>query len=576
MKRRSFFAILLLAALPMLVAWAISPNPNRPSTRPLIPLANRSTDQRVFLDRADILTKNPNDSFMMLIGNVVFTKGGMIMKCDSCHYYSETESMNAFGNVSMEQGDTLFVYADELDYDGIAEIATLYANPGRKVELINRDVKLETDIFVYDMAIELGYYEVGGKLTDPNNTLTSLKGEYAPNTKEANFYIDVHLNSRDSKDTLDIYTDTLLYNTNTKIARLYSPSKVINDRGTIFTSLGIYDTDSSATTLFDRSTIVTKQGQTLTADTIFYDRLAGFGEAFGNMILTDSAHNAEIRGQFGFYDEINDSSFVTGNAQLREYSQGDTLYLHGKYIQSFRRIDSTFIDADTILGTPETIRLDTTHVAVVYPRVRFFRSDMQGICDSMRFEQKDTMLHMLINPVVWSENRQIFGNIIDLKLNDSTIERAILPDWGFSAEHIEGPHYNQISGKKMTAYFKNGEMRQLDIDGNVEIIMYPEENDSTINKIVNAESSFLQALFKGRTTEKIKMWPESKGTVTPLFISKKSQYLLPKFKWFDGVGPDSPESIFTVPQEMEDMMSENGRKPPYIKIKPKSRLHQMF
>ena len=128
----------------------------------------------------------------------------------------------------------------------------------------------------------------------------------------------------------------------------------------------------------------------------------------------------------------------------------------------------------------------------------------------------------------------------------------------------------------MTAYFKNGEMRQLDIDGNVEIIMYPEENDSTINKIVNAESSFLQALFKGRTTEKIKMWPESKGTVTPLFISKKSQYLLPKFKWFDGVRPDSPESIFTVPQEMEDMMSENGRKPPYIKIKPKSRLHQMF
>ncbi len=32
----------------------------------------------------------------------------------------------------------------------------------------------------------------------------------------------------------------------------------------------------------------------------------------------------------------------------------------------------------------------------------------------------------------------------------------------------------------MTAQFENGEMKRLDIDGNVELIMYPEEADSTI------------------------------------------------------------------------------------------------
>ena len=187
MRKGSFFIVMLMLALPALVAWAVSQRPAAPDIRPMIPSADRSAGNRVFLERADMLTKHPEDSFMVLVGDVVFTKGPMIMRCDSAHYYAESESMDAFGNVSMEQGDTLFVYADELQFDGNTEIATLYADFGRKVRLINRDVTLETDIFIYDLGIDLGYYEVGGSLTDPSNTLTSRYGEYAPSTKEANF-----------------------------------------------------------------------------------------------------------------------------------------------------------------------------------------------------------------------------------------------------------------------------------------------------------------------------------------------------------------------------------------------------
>lgn len=114
----------------------------RPVIRPQIPSADR-TSGRVFLERADRLRKATSDSFMVVVGNVVFTRGPMIMKCDSAHYFPDTESLDAFGNVSMEQGDTLFVFADELAYSGPEEIATLYANPGKKVRLINRDVTLE-------------------------------------------------------------------------------------------------------------------------------------------------------------------------------------------------------------------------------------------------------------------------------------------------------------------------------------------------------------------------------------------------------------------------------------------------
>lgn len=561
MRRGSFFALVSVLALPALVLFA-APEVKRPEIRPTVPTADRSAGNRVFLEHANLLRKAETDSFMVLVGDVMFTKGPMIMRCDSAHYFAETESMDAFGNVSMEQGDTLFVYADELNFDGITEIATLYADPGKKVQLINRDVMLETDVFVYDLGIDLGYYEVGGTLTDPSNTLTSLKGEYVPSTKEANFYVDVHLNSRNSTDTLNIFSDTLYYNTNTHIAELLSPSTVINARGTIYTSYGIYDTDSNRSTLYNRSTIVTNGGQTLTADTIFYDRGTGIGEAFGKVEAADSAHKAAIFGDYGYYNEFADSTFVTGHAEMRHYGDPDTLYLHARYMQSFRHIDSTLIAADTVAGTPEWTRFDTTHIAVAYPRVRFYRRDMQGICDSMRFTEADTMLRMFVSPIVWSEDRQIFGNIIELHLNDSTIETATLPDQGFTAQHIEGDHYNQLSGKKMIATFEDGQMRRLDIDGNVEIIMYPEEADSTINKMVNAQSSFLLAMFKGQTTELIKMWPETTGAATPLFLAKKSNFFLPKFKWFEGMRPTDRFDIFTIPQAMEELMRTAQRPAP--------------
>lgn len=561
MSGKSFFGLILLLLVPFLLAEAFERR-ERPEIGPAIPSADRSAGNRVFLERADVLRKETTDSFMVLVGDVVFTKGPMIMRCDSAHYFSETESMDAFGNVSMEQGDTLFVYADELRYSGPDEIARLFADPGKKVRLINRDVTLETDIFIYDLGLDLGYYEVGGRLTDPSNTLTSLKGEYVPSTKEANFYTDVHLNSRSATDTLDIWSDTLYYNTGTHIAELNSPSRILNARGTVYTSRGVYDTDSNRTTLYDRSTVVTAQGQTLTADTIYYDRSAGFGEAFGAMVMTDSVHSAQLLGDYGFYDERADSSYVTGHALLKEYGKGDTLFLHGRVVQTFRSFDTTAVAADTLRGIEAHTRIDTSHVAVVYPRVRFYRSDLQGLCDSMRFTERDSMMRMFVSPVLWNEDRQVTGRRIDFKLNDSTIERAILPDYGFVAQHIEGEHYNQLSGKEMIAEFDNGELRRLDINGNVEIIMYPEESDSTINKLVSAESSFLTALFRGTSTERIKMWPETTGKATPLFLARKSIYYLPKFVWHEGVRPLSPADVFVIPEAMEQMMNAAGRPAP--------------
>lgn len=517
----------------------------------------------VVLDRADKLHKQQSDSFMIVSGNVRFIKAAMIMDCDSAHFFPETESFDAFGNIKMQQGDTLFIYADELNYDAPARIATLYADPGKKVRMINRDVTLETDIFTYDLGIELGYYNTGGVLYDSQNRLISQEGEYMPQTKDANFYSDVRLFSHGKTDTLVIYSDSLFYNTNSKISVLRSPSEIINKRGTIYTTDGLYDTALDTAALYERSLVTSPEGRTLTADTIYYDRVSGLGECFGYMIMTDSARQASLQADYGFFNQATDSAYATGHLIIKEYSQGDTLYLHGRQLNAYRVFDTITIPAipaDTLAGTPEIAesqRVDTNNVADIWPRVRFYRSDVQGVCDSMRVTSADTTLRMYVHPVVWSEERQIFGNIIELHMNDSTIDEARLPDYGFTAQRVAEDYYDQIAGKEMIARFDNGELKTLDISGNVELILYPEEADSTFNKMVNAESSTLTARFKSRTTEYIKMWPETTGRATPLFLLRKSMLFLPKFRLFEGIRPVSPADVMTVPEAMDMLMQES-------------------
>lgn len=516
----------------------------------------------VILDRADKLFKEVQDSFMIVSGNVRFLKDGMTMLCDSAHYYPETGSFLAFGNISMEQGDTLFIYADELDYDAPGEVAFLFADAGRKVKMINRDVTLETDVFRYDVAYDIGSYNTGGVLYDARNRLVSLEGEYLPAQKDANFYIDVHLTSLEREDTLEIFTDSLFYNTVNHIAQINSPGRVINKRGTIYTSDGLYDTDRDTAALYRRSLVVNPEGRTLTADTIYYNRAEGNGTCYGTMIMTDSARQASLTADYGFFNQPTDSAYATGHLLIKEYSKGDTMYVHAKQVDARRKFDTVVIPAipaDTLAGTPEipeTIRIDTTHVADLWPRVRFFRSDMQGLCDSMRVTSADSTLRMYIHPVVWNREQQIFGNLIELHLNDSTIDEARLPEYGFISQQIYEVYYNQLAGKQIIARLEDGELRELDINGNVEMILYPEEADSTFNKMVTAQSSFLTARFTDNQPEYIKMWPETPGSATPLFLIRRSQLYLPKFRLFKGMRPVSPADVMIIPPAMKALMKE--------------------
>ena len=636
------------------------PKPREP-IKPQIPGVNRFQDDKVFLEHADSLFRPANEyeEFQIVKGTVKFRQGGMWMFCDSAYYYPEKNSMDAFGHVEMRQGDTLFVYADKLYYDGLEKHATLVRGPSRdKVELKNRTVNLKTDSLDYDVMNERGWYTTGGVLQDDVNTLTSIYGEYSPNTKQAKFRDDVKLVN--NKDGYKLRTSELDYNTETHIADINTHTVIEGANDTIVTTKGWYDTRTDHAQLTSRSTITHRDSANnvtwLEGDSIIYDKLTRLSRAYmfrdkskhqQPMVLTDTARKVQLIGGYGEYNDSTRTAMATEYPLLIEYSRPDSLFLRADTILSYIVQEMVWPDSldnmlsaatrarlarfeslqqiadsmpvvlsllpykfqlpgwgekpklpeeseeqapvsersersepsepsevsepsdsvdfsnhsnstdtldslaavDTVPPAPPGPKLDKLgrdsafmipkdfHVAKAIGKARFFNKDAQGVADTMIYVQHDSMMYMLRKPLVWSGERQVMGNRIDLHLNDSTVDWAYLPESGILGEHVDEDFYQQLSGTKMKAFIDNEMIKRLEVEGNVQTIVLPQESDSTVNKLVNAESSYLTIDFVDGKLDHLKMWPEVSGTVTPIGQVKQSQKFLQGFRWLDMLRP---------------------------------------
>ena len=215
------------------------------------------------------------------------------------------------------------------------------------------------------------------------------------------------------------------------------------------------------------------------------------------------------------------------------------------------------------------------HVAMALKRARVFNKDIQGIADTLIFRQVDSMLYMIRKPVVWSGERQVYGNLIEVHFNDSTVDRAHLPQSGVLAEHVAEDFYNQLSGSELTAYFINQQLKHLLVDGNVQTIFLPQEKDSTYNKLVSAESSYLTVDMDGKDMKHLKMWPEVTGSVISLCEVKKTQQFLDGFRWLEALRPKRSwygntvrwlDDLGDVPDDLERYFNEA----PIIRQAPRS------
>ncbi len=480
------------------------------------------------LRQADVLFKRKNSDAQILQNNVVLYHEGAFMYCDSAYWFERENTFEAFSNVRMVQDDTIFVYGDYLHYDGNTKLAKLRYN----VRMEDKRATLFTDSLDYDREQNLGYYFDGGMLVDEENELTSYWGQYNPSSKEALFVDSVKLVNED----YTLYADSLRYNTDNKIANILGPSTIVSDSGYVYTTDGWYNTATDDSRLLNRSQVVSEDGsKILIGDTIYYNRATGIGRVYGNMFLQDTIRKAILRGNYGYYEEKTEYALATDSAYAIDYSQNDSLFVHG----------------DTLKMVTDSVGREMK----AYGNVRFYRSDLQGICDTLQYVSQDSVIHLKKNPVIWSENNQVIGNEIDVYLNDSTIEKAHVRDYAFSIqERLEPDQFNQLKGRDMTAFFKEGEVRHVLVEGDAESLYYLVDNDSTIIGLNKTESAFLSMDILNNQVEKLKLWSSTKAQTLPLPQLTADDKTLKGFVWLKDVRPMDKFDIF---RKTERNASEN-------------------
>jgi hypothetical protein len=277
--------------------------------------------------------------------------------------------------------------------------------------------------------------------------------------------------------------------------------------------------------LYKRSYVISDHRR-LTGDTVYYDQKNSIGEAFGNVVLIDTVQQITMIGGYGYSAEKTGFGLMARQPLLIEHSQMDTLWLH----------------ADTLLTQQDSI-----YKAIkAYHAVRFFRNDFQGLCDSLYYSTRDSILSFYKEPILWSAKQQITGEFIQMHTKNNQPEMLHIQRAAMLISQEGDSLYDQSSGKDLKAYFDSSQVVKVEIRGNAETVYLPRDKDQLIMGLNRLEGSSLDLYRHNEVVKKVVVWPEPKGKFYPLNLLDPEARFLKNFVWYEEARPTSPEDIFRV------------------------------
>jgi lipopolysaccharide export system protein LptA len=461
--------------------------------------------------------KNSGIEAKKLLGEVEMKHENIIMTCDSAYLYSEKNYVDAFSNIHIRQGDTLNLYGQLLHYDGNAKIAKMKKN----VSLRDKETLLTTEYLDFKIAENVAYYYNGGKIVNADNTLTSQIGNYY--TREKLFYYRGNVVIINPK--YNIYSDTLKYNTVSHIAFFLGPTNIFSKEDTIYCENGWYNTQTDISQ-FNKNAYLKSNGKLLKGDSLYYERQIGTGRAFTNIELIDTSRNLILKGNYAEYTEHPEYSMITDSAVMMQYNNKDTLFLHADTLRS--------ILTDTVTKN---------HIIIAFYKVKLFKTDMSGKCDSMSYTTADSSIRLYGHPVLWSGVNQLTSDSVQLFLENKMLKEARLYNSAFIISQEDSSKYDQIQGKNMIGFFNNNELYKVAVNGNGQTIYYAKDKDDQIG-VNKAESSDLVIYRKNGKIDRILLLKKPAAILYPLNKVSKEELILKGFKWYKLSRPLSEKDIF--------------------------------
>ena len=449
-----------------------------------------------------------NKNIMTISENVVIRHNGVFIQCDSAIRKINEGIVEGFGHIHIYQPDTFTLTGgDYLKYTESTKTAIV---TGKQVVLSDQQMTLLTTSIQYNTASQVGFYTNGADILNDKNTLKSRRGYYNRRGNVFNFKDDVLLTSPD----YTMESDTLDYYASTKTAYFYGPTRIVSEENTILCSYGWYNTQTEMAEFSRNATIISKSN-TISADSLFYDKKAGIGRGMGNLKMTDSAEQVEVYGQNGIHYQKTDETMISGKPVAARMEEDDTMYVMA---------DSFYFKNDSLKKSLKAFY----HTSIL-------QKDFQGKCDSLLYNFSDSSISLYHGPVLWNERNQITGDTMHIQMKRKRIHSLTVLDRAFLASEVKPGSFNQISGKTMVNSFDtSNKLRQVLVDGNAEIVYYIRNNESDTAEYtgVNKERcGRLLILLDSNKVSGIRHYGQPEGKIYPLREFPESEKYLTELDW---------------------------------------------
>lgn len=480
---------------------------------PCFILSQQNDSKMIKILHADKLqAKKELPGAQILTGNTQFEHNGAIMDCDSALFYMDSNSLYAFGNIHVNQGDTISLTGDSLFYSGNTKKARLNGN----IVFKDKQLTLTTTELTYNLDEGKGQYTKGAKIvsTESKNTLLSRIGVYNTNSKTFFFKDSVKL----FNDEYTMLSDTLVYHHPSEVSTFHGPTTIKSKENFIYCKNGWYDSKNEISTFWTDAYIQSKE-QILTGDSIYYNRTEGIGKAFGNVTINDTVNKVKVFGNIAYHNELSDSSMITSDAIFEQYFEKDTLYL----------------SADTL-----TIKIDTTTLKQLFRgfhNVQLLKPDLQAVCDSIVYNEKDSIMTLYSEPVIWSDANQLSADSIWLMMSGSDIHSIRLKNHAFIASQVDTVGFNQIKGKEIKGNFKDNKIKIIHVDGNGETIYLLGEENKPATDINHSFCSSMIIELDSNQIQTIKFINSPNASMDAIISVPKEELKLKGFKWMEDKRP---------------------------------------
>jgi ostA family protein len=468
---------------------------------------------------------------------VQFRHQGLDVWCDIAVLFEAKNEVIANGNVVLQQGDTLQMNSDYVQYKGNAKTAV--ARKG--VVLRNGNMTLETEELFFDRNKQEAYYNNFGKITDPENELTSKTGKYYVTTKKNQFTNSVKIVNKD----FTVQSQVLDYYHTSGNAYLYGPTTIKGADYSIYCERGYYDTHRQLG-YFMKKAKIDYDLKTLKGDSLYFDKRRQFSSGTNNIVILDTVNKTFVKGHYGEIYKAKDSMFITKKALVITLVEKDSMYMHGK----------------RILVTGKTGH----RVIRAYPDARIYKSDMQAKCDSIHSQEDNGLTQMVGKPVAWTGESQMTGDNIHLIANTKTQQLDSLKVFN-NALVVEkdslGDGYNQVKGNFLYGKFKKNVLRQIDFLQNTESIYYVYNDAKELVGINKLTCSHIKIyLNKDQQIEQTVFITQPSGNLYPEEKLHVNDRKFKEFIWRGDERIHSKEEIFSDSEKAIKPKNIKGMKTP--------------